>query len=159
MTLETKPTTADLLTREPQKIHFDERTWSVVWGEQKTNISSIEYLPLGQNVNHWHEMIASQFIPGLKNTSARDFASNFLNSLKRTGVIASSKILKIKGNTVFLEFQVQQPQNLQQDELQKIVKTAEGIYLLHYAIKKSDMGPDNRAKWLANLSHSTINMA
>jgi hypothetical protein len=156
MTINTKPMDPTLLTYEKQAIQFDNRAWKAVWGEHKEAITTIEYIPVGQQINHWNELITSQFIPGLSEVSAKEFANRFLSDLKKTGVIYSSKIMYQQPTTVILEFQVKQPKNLQQDELQKIVKTNEGMFVLHYAIKKSDMGEKKRQDWISRLKASTL---
>jgi len=58
-------------------------------------------------------------------------------------------------NLIF-EFKVEKPLNLQQDEIQKVVKGKDGMYVIHYAIKKSDMGEINRKKWIDNIKKSTL---
>lgn len=156
MTIDTKPLDPQLLSYEKQKIEFDNRVWKAVWGEHKDAITTIEYIPMGQNINHWSELITSQFIPGLPNVSAKEFANRFLADLKKTGVIYSAHFIDKQAKSVIFEFQVQQPKNLQQDELQKVVKGSDGIYVLHYANKKEDMGSNNRQKWITRLKNSTL---
>ncbi|RUR13739.1 hypothetical protein [Legionella sp. km772] len=156
MTIDNKPMDPKLLAYEKQKITFDNRVWKAVWGEHKDAITTIEYLPMGQNINHWNELITSQFIPGLEEVSAKEFANRFLSNLKKTGVLYKSNFIDKQPKMVIFEYQVMQPKNLQQDELQKIVKGSDGIYVLHYATKKSDMGSKNRQKWLTLLKNSTL---
>ncbi len=156
MTIDTKPMDPQLLSYEKQDLKFDNRAWKAVWGEHKEAITTIEYIPVGQNINHWQELVTSQFIPGLAEVSAKEFANRFLNDLKKSGVVYSSHFIEKQGKTVIFEFQVQQPKNLQQDELQKIIKGSDGIYVLHYAIKKEDMGAKNRQKWFKLLKNSTL---
>ncbi|HAT9828673.1 TPA: hypothetical protein JBD88_10200, partial [Legionella pneumophila subsp. pneumophila] len=59
-------------------------------------------------------------------------------------------------NLLIFEFKIQEPANLQQDEILKITKGKDGVYVLHYAIKKSDMTKENRDKWVKNLKSSFI---
>lgn len=154
MTVDNKSMDPQLLSYEKQKIQFDGRAWKAVWGEHKEAITTIEYLPLGQDINHWKELVTSQFFPGLAEVSAKEFANRFLADLKKTGVLYKSHFIETKPELVIFEFQVQEPKNLQQDELQKIVKTPEGIYVLHYAIKKTNMTSANRKKWIIYLKQS-----
>lgn len=156
MTIDPKPIDPQLLTFEKQKIQFDSRSWKAVWGEHKDAITTIEYLPLGQNINQWKELITSQFIPGLADVSAKEFANRVLTELKQSGVVYTSHFIDKQANAVIFEFQVQQPKNLQQDELQKVVKGSDGIYVLHYAVKKEDMGAQHRAQWVERLKNSTL---
>lgn len=159
MTIADKPIDPLLLSHELQNVAFDNRAWKAAWGEHKETITTIEYIPAGQNINHWSELITTQFIPGLEEVSAKEFANRFFDDLKKSGVVYTTKIIEQQGKTVIFEFQVQQPKNLQQDELQKIVKGDKGIYVLHYTIKKEDMGEKNRQKWIQHLKNSTLKNA
>ena len=156
MTIDPKPMDTKLLTYEKQHIEFDKRVWKAVWGEHKDTITTIAYLPAGQEINHWNELITSQFIPGLADVSAKEFANRVIANLKKSGVVYTTHIIEKENKLLIFEFQVQQPQNLQQDELQKIVKGNDGMYILHYAIKKVDMGEVNRKKWIQHLKDSTL---
>ncbi len=154
--IKTNPIDPHLLAQERQHIVFDNRTWHAAWGEHKAHITSIEYVLAGQSINNWHELITSQFIPGLPSVSAKEFAQRLFADLKKSGLVYTARILEHSKNSVLLEFQVQQPQKLQQDELQKIVKGVDGFYVLHYAIKSADMGEENRKKWRTNLLNSSV---
>lgn len=156
MTIDAKPMDPALLAFEKQNIQFDNRVWKAAWGEHKDTITTIEYLPVGQQINNWHELITSQFIPGLADVSAKEFANRFFENLKKSGVVYKAYKIEQQGNVVIFEFQVLQPKNLQQDELQKIVKGKDGMYVLHYAIKKVDMGEGSRNQWLQHLRNSTL---
>lgn len=156
MTIENKPMDPRLLSYEKQKIAFDNRVWKAAWGEHKDVITTIEYLPVGQNINHWNELITSQFIPGLNDVSAKEFANRILADLKKTGLVYKAHFIEKGPKEVIFEYQVKQPKNLQQNELQKVVKGPDGIYVLHYAVKQTDMGAANRQKGLTILKNSTL---
>ena len=145
-----------LMAYEQQNVHFDERPWKAAWGERKEYITSIEYIPIGQNINNWQELVTTQFIPGVADVSAKQFAQRFLADLKKSHVVYTFNILSEQKNIVIFEFQVHKPKNLQQDEIQKIVKGPKGLYILHYAIKKENMSSHNRSEWLNNLQQSTL---
>lgn len=151
-------TPADLndLSQEKQKIQFDTRPWKAAWAKQTPIISSIEYIPVGESINDWHELITSQFITGLGQVSLQQFHQLLLNDLNKQGITYTTHILDEQPNELLFEFQVSQPVNLRQDELQKIVKGKEGFYILHYVIKKQDMGEEARKQWVNNLTKSTL---
>lgn len=156
MTIDSKPIDPKLLSYEKQNIQFDSRIWKAVWGEHKKEVTTIEYIPMGQHINRWKELITTQFFPGLAPVSAKEFANRILVNLKKSGVIYKTRIISNKNNTVLFEFQILQPKNLQLDELQKIVKRKEGMYVLHFAVKNLDMGEHNRAQWIGRLVKSSV---
>ncbi|MFC3909556.1 hypothetical protein ACFORL_10790 [Legionella dresdenensis] len=143
---------------EKQKIIFDERVWQPAWSNKTPQITTIEYVPAGDKVEQWQELVTSQFIPGLqKQVTLQQFADNVLKNLEQTGLTSHIKTIKNQGDMVLFEFQIAKPDNLIQDELQKITVGPDGFYILHYAIRKADMGEEKRQQWIKNLSESSIN--
>lgn len=65
-------------------------------------------------------------------------------------------IIEKKPSYMICEFQVKSPGNLIQDEIFKVSQGKDGLYILHYAIKKSDMGDAERKKWTDLLSKSSV---
>ncbi|STX51901.1 Uncharacterised protein [Legionella busanensis] len=142
---------------EKQNIVFDNRVWQAAWGKQDNTITTIEYLPAGDNIDDWKELITTQFIPnGQKPITPKDYLELILNNFKQAGLNPKITIWEQTPKQIIFEFQVTSPTNLQQDELQKITETPKGLYLLHYVMKQSDMGQDHRQGWLNNLKASSI---
>lgn len=52
-----------LQTYEKQKIVFDERPWQAAWGQSLPSITTVEYVPAGGSIDHWHELVTSQSYP------------------------------------------------------------------------------------------------
>lgn len=142
---------------EKLKIIFDDRYWLAAWGKNEPTITTIEYIPYGEDINHWNELITSQFFPGLQEkVTPKQFAELFLQKLTDSGYKPIVSFLKDTKDQVIFEFRIEQPINQAQDELQMITKDNQGLYVLHYAIKKANMGQQNREKWLENLKNSSI---
>lgn len=154
--IDTTPIDPKILSYEKQQIVFDNRGWKAAWGKQEQSGNTVEYLPLGEDINHWNELVTSQFFPGLAEIRADQFGDQIVNDLHKSGLSFTINPLENQPNLLIFEFKVQKPDNLQQDEIVKIVKGKEGMYVLHYAIKQSDMSDDNRKKWLENLKKSTL---
>lgn len=87
------------------------------------------------------------------------FGNQFLYNLNQSGVKYIVHVIEEKPELLIFEFKIQKPANLQQDEILKITKGKDGIYVLHYAIKKSDMTKENRDKWIKNLKNSFIKIS
>lgn len=143
---------------EKLTIVFDDRPWQLGWGKKETDsTTTLEYVPMGENIDHWNELITSQFFPGLQEkVSPRQFADMFAQQLKEGGYKPIVTILEDTPDQVIVEFRIEQPKNQAQDELQMITVDNKGLYLLHYVIKKADMGQENRKKWFNNLKNSVI---
>jgi hypothetical protein len=154
--LDKAPVDPQILSYEKQTILFDNRPWKAAWGQNKQQISTIEYTPVGDDIDNWKELITTQFIPGLNEVTPAQFGERFLDGLKKSGIIFTVHSINNQPNQLIFEFRVEQPINLQQDEIQKVIKGKAGMYILHYAIKGSDMGEVNRQKWIANIKKSTL---
>ncbi len=79
---------------------------------------TIEYVPKGEDINNWHELITSQYIPA-QNVTVQQFYQQFLKQLQQEQIQYTSHIITEKKDLLLFEFQVSEPSNLQQDELQK----------------------------------------
>lgn len=142
---------------ETQKIIFDDRAWQAVWGKQEASITTVEYVPNGDNIEQWHELITSQFIPNIQNQmTLREYVDSVIKNMKNSGFKPVINIIEDTPDQILFEFRINAPDNLKQDELQKVVKGKDGFYLLHYVIKKADMGKKNRDIWLHNLKQSQL---
>jgi hypothetical protein len=146
-----------LLQHEKLNIMFDDRYWQAAWGKNEPNITTIEYVPNGESINNWNELITSQFFPGLQEkVTPKQFAERILENLKSSGYNPIVTFHEDTSNQVIFEFRIDKPANQIQDELQMVTKDKNGLYVLHYVIKKSDMGKTDREKWVKNLKNSTI---
>lgn len=155
--LSATPVSPDIVKYEKQQIVFDERPWKFAWGKKADYITTIEYVPMGQDINDWKELVTSQFMGQVPpNISPRSLAERIINDLKKTGFEPIITFHEVTQDKVVFEFRVGKPANQIQDEIQMIKKGNDGVYILHYVIREFDMGKVNRDKWLQNFSKSTI---
>lgn len=150
-----KDTPQDYASLEKQTLVFDERPWYAAWGQKTDAITTIEYIPKGEKIDQWQELVTSQFIPGLQDKiSPKVFSENVIKYLKDSGLDPKINMISEEPNRVMFEFQVLEPENLKQHELQLITKGTDGIYVLHYVIKKAPMDKALREKWIKILNES-----
>jgi hypothetical protein len=154
--LDKSPVDPQIISYEKQNIIFDHRPWKAAWGKNTSRISTIEYIPIGDDIENWNELITTQFIPGLTNITPDQFGNRFFDNLKKSKVTFTVQLIENKPNRLIFEFKVSKPSNLKQDEIQKVVKGKDGMYILHYAIKKADMDEATRQKWIDNIKKSSI---
>lgn len=151
-----KPIDPAILNYEKFNISLDDRFWVVAWGVRENFSSALKYIPKDDVLDHWSEMITSEYLPGLQSTiSPRQYFNRVIESITNAGYHPIIIITKETPDEVIAEFQVKSA-NVNQDELQRIIKTDDGFYDLHYATRTSDMGSDARTKWLSNLQKSTL---
>lgn len=142
---------------EKLNIAFDERAWQLAWGKSTGSITTVEYVPGGDSIEHWKELITSQYFPNLQNkASPKEFADLIVQDLKDSGFKPIVQFLQESPEQVIFEFQIKSPKNQIQDEIQMITKDNKGLYVLHYVVKKTDMGAETRAKWSRNLMDTKV---
>lgn len=145
----------DLESMEMQTIVFDDREWKAAWGQKTDTITTIEYIPQGDNIEKWQELVTSQFIPGIQDKmTPKEFSQNVMKYLKESGLDPVIHVINESPDRVLFEFQVMEPENLKQDELQLITKGKDGMYVLHYVIKEAPMDKERREKWINLLNQS-----
>lgn len=152
-----QPVDPHLKEFEKLKIVFDDRPWQIGWGKKEPTVTMIEYIPNGEDIEHWNELITSQFFPELHNNiTPKQFADLFVEKLKDQGYKPIVTFFEDTPDQVIYEYRIEQPENQMQDEMQMITVDNKGLYILHYVIKKADMGQKNREKWFHNLKNSMI---
>lgn len=142
---------------ETQTIIFDDRPWQAVWGKKTDEITTVEYIPAGNNINQWHELVTSQFIPGIQNTiTPKQYMDVAIKQLKDAGFQPIINVINDTPQQVIFEFRIFSPENFKQNELQIVKRGNDGLYIIHYVIKEADMGKLNREKWINNMQKSQI---
>jgi len=155
--LQSSAQTEDLSKLERQNIVFDERPWKYAWGKKADNIVTIEYVPLGDDINNWKELITSQYVTQIPpNVNPRSFAEIIVKELKSKGFYPVVTYHKVTPDEVIFEFRIEKPESQTQDEIQVIRKEEDGFYIIHYVVKQFDMGTENRNKWINNFDKSSV---
>jgi hypothetical protein len=155
--LQSKAMDIAIVTYEKQNIKFDNRAWKIAWGKKTPYITTVEYVPRGEDINNWHELVTTQFMPGLQDmVTPKAFAEKFLKGYEESGFKPDATFLKDTPDQVIFEFKITAPLSQIQDEIQVITKGKDGLYAVHYAIKEADMGKEKRSLWLKNLTDSSI---
>jgi hypothetical protein len=155
--LSSRPAPGDINTYEMQNIIFDNRPWQAAWGRKSDDSVVVEYIPMGDDINNWKELVTSQFFSGLDNhMTPKQFAETVIKGMVDLGFKPIVTFIKSTPDQVIFEFRIDKPENQVQDELQMITKGINGFYVLHYVIKKADMGQAARDQWLNNFANSKI---
>lgn len=143
--------------QDMQIIQFDDRAWRAAWFHKDDHSTIIEYVPEDEDINNWNELVTSQFFGGLQEkASPEEFMNAMVRQLNQAGFQPVINVIKKTPDRVIYEFRILSPKAQAQDELQKIVKGKDGLYVLHYVIKKPDMGAEKRKEWIAHLEASKI---
>jgi hypothetical protein len=113
----------------------------------------------GETATRWTQLFTYQQMvhPLAENITPRDVGLHIEENLKQKNLHYIFKILSATDDEAFVEFKITDPDELQQDEIQRIIKTKNNIYIMmHYVIKRQDMGIHARNAWISNLKSMPI---
>lgn len=143
----------------PPRLKLGGHDWKLGYSADGNNSQIAEYVTHDENVNSWTQLITYQRLKFevKKELTPAAFAQIEMEQLKSNGFIAKSAIIDANPQEAIFEFRVSAPKVEQQDELQRIIKTADNkIIVLHYVIKKTDMGQAERSKWIGILRNIAV---
>lgn len=142
---------------ETFKLNLNQNEWKVGWTSLTPEISTIEYIPHGQDIHNWRAMITTQFFPNFPATvSPKTVALKVLSGLQEKGFNPSVSYYAESNDEIIFEFQIFSPAEQAQDEIQRIIKSPKGMHIVHYTIKQSDMGEKERDKWLTFIKDASL---
>jgi hypothetical protein len=136
------------------------KEWRLRFKDETNSAKLQEYLTQNENINKWTELLTLQRFKYkfAKEVTPHFFAEKEITSLKEKCPDCMTAVVDASPEETIMEFRVLAPVDKQQDELQRIIKKPDGqIVILHYAVKKNDMGEAERAKWLAALKSVNLN--
>lgn len=152
--------TAQFEERLVLNFQIDQPTqWVQGWSRQDETGYMLEFVPKGQTVENWQEMVTLQFYPGLQSkTTPANFRDFFLSRLKGQAPSVKTNLISESADEVIFEWRIDNAANGQsaQHELDRIVRGNQGIHMIHYVAKVSELNSASRQKWLNFLRSSKI---
>jgi hypothetical protein len=143
----------------PRTLNFNKDQWSLASQDESPRTITAEYITHNESPNNWSQLFTYQQMvkPLPENITPRDVANHIEANLKQKGIHYEFRILSASDDEALIEFRITEPELQQQDELQRIIKTKKGIYILmHYVKRQVDMGMHVRNTWIANLKSMPI---
>jgi hypothetical protein len=139
---------------------LDNKDWEMGW-ENKTEVVYIcEFVPKGQKIESWKELVTLQFYPKLQNCSAQEFMKAFLKRLHKDEPKVKIRPIASSFDNAVVEWNVSNSKhNPDQYEVDRVVKGEEGMHMIHYAVKTSDWSESERTKWLNFLNTAKVKKA
>lgn len=131
---------------------FDGRDWVPGWQNKNADCYTLELVPQGQTVENWQEIVTLQFFPELQsNATPHQMMDVFLSRMQKYGAV--SKVISETKDGIIFEWEIKQPPQLAQYELDKIAVGQKGLHFLHYATKN----PNQKHEiWLKNFQNAKI---
>lgn len=139
-------------------VFFDERNWTQGADNSQANIF-YEYVPAGQTVKGWKELVTLQVFKGLQNeTTAEGFGKLSIERLYQVcGDKLSVAVIRNSPADYMFEFKVSgHPRIQDQHEIQRIITGKESLVVVHYAVKTPALASNSRARWIGILDRATV---
>lgn len=145
-----------MTTDFPITLQLGGEQWALGNHQEDDNLELAEYVSGSEDVNNWTQLVTFQifkFTIRPEITPAM-FAEKEVEPLKEQNYKFKLNILEFNASEAMMEFRVEEPLSQQQDEIQRIIKTKDNkLIVLHYVIKKMDMGQEARQKWISILKN------
>ncbi|MBX9770243.1 MAG: hypothetical protein K2X29_02670 [Candidatus Obscuribacterales bacterium] len=145
---------------ESIKVNFalDDKQWELGWSNKSETIYIMEFVPKGQTVENWKELITFEFYPGLqKKANCSQFTNGFLRNLRINEPNVKVSNYVDKPDNVIVEWVLNgSAKNADQDELDRCIFGKQGLHMLHYVKKTKALTPGERTKWLKFLESATL---
>lgn len=144
----------------PPELSLGGQSWKLGYNAENDNLAMAEYVTNGENVNNWNQLVTFQkfkhdFDKGITPTDIINKEIAQLNTMKNYKAIFNTT--KLNDNEAIFEFRITQPSTEQQDELQRVILTPNRkLIILHYVIKKLDMGQPARDQWITALKNINV---
>ena len=109
-----------------------------------------EYVPAGETVNNWSQLITKELLPAPAVTP-REYVSRYiamLDSKVPSGVHIHHRILKFDRQSVLFEWWINGPSNYAQHEYYKLVIKSGQSQIARYTTKRLSTVNRNRAFWI-----------
>jgi hypothetical protein len=136
---------------------LDTKEWNIGWQNHTDDCYICEFVPQGQKVENWKELVTLQFYPNLQNCSAPDFMKAFLKRLQKDEPKVTIRPISSSYDNVVVEWHVSNSKkNPDQYEVDRVLKGEQGLHMIHYAIKTNDWIESERTKWLTFLNNAKI---
>lgn len=145
---------------ESIKLNFglDPKDWEVGFNQKTETGYIVEFVPKGQTVENWNELITLNFFPGLeKRVDCDEFAEGFVDQLKESDPKIKVTVIKAEEDNTIFEWSVNgSTKNPDQDELDRVIRGKQGLHMVHYVKKCKSFTEAERIKWLKFLDSATL---
>lgn len=145
---------------ESIKVNFalDDKQWDLGWSNKSEDVYILEFVPKGQTVENWKELITFEFYPGLqKKINCSQFANGFLQRLTTDEPkVRVMSYLDKPDNAIFEWVLNGSAKNADQDELDRCIFGKQGLHMVHYVKKTKSLSLAERTKWRKFLDSATL---
>lgn len=138
----------------PATLNFNGTEWKIDFADKNSSMLIVEYVTDGENVKNWKRLFTYQELLHKlpEGITPKQFAENIEGQIKEMKLEGKFTYLESSDTEAIFEFQIMNPKDQQQDEIQRIILGKDrDFYVIHYVERKPDMGDAKRKEWIENL--------
>lgn len=137
---------------------FDGRNWKIGYKKANSQKSFTEYVLEGETVHNWSELITVQEFAGLQERRTSEECMEFMKEeIAKLCSQVEWNVLNKNDKDITYEWKI--TNCLGQDdqhEIARIISGKEGIWVVHYATKKTPVSTERRQEWIKILNSVTL---
>ncbi len=140
------------------KLVFDARRWKVGMRKDRPEMGFSAYVPEGQTTEQWTEIVMVQFFPGQQDKANPD---GFALSAQQTllGQCPGTKfnvLSSTKDDIVYGWSRAACPAQPDQSEIVRVARAADGMVVLHYAVKNGNPPNELMEAWIGRIRSAQL---
>jgi hypothetical protein len=143
---------------ERPELHFDQRTWIVGYQGRGPGQVLVEFVPEGQKIDAWTELVSAQFLIGKQKEMT---VPQYVESAKKVVMdkcpAARWREIRTGEEDALYEWSVDACKGVDdQSQLTRVMRGTEGLHVLYYAIKRSPLPVEKRDEWSRLLGETKL---
>jgi histidinol-phosphate aminotransferase len=141
----------DIARLEKPVLVFDDRKWKLDFQDARNSQVIAEFVLEGESVKDWSELVTAQLFIGLR-SDPRYFVDYVKKQTASRCANTEWRTLRESPQDILYEWNVKDCEGVpDQSEIARVYLGADGLHVLHYAVKLGEMPEENHAKWIQNL--------
>lgn len=149
---------ADQITRLERRAErvpppSDDRDWTIGNRDSGLGITMTEYVPSGQSIDHWQELLTTQSFYGLQDELTVDeVAEDLQKNIKKRCPTAHLSFIRREPGNILYEWSFTGCRGYEdQHDIGRLIGGATAIHHIFHSQKTSALPPEEREKWLGLL--------
>lgn len=140
------------------KFDFDGRDWDLDYQAQEGSSMIYEWVPRGQSVENWNELVTVQAFGGIQAVMSADkFMETMRDGMSKICPGIEWNILSNRRSDVLYDWQIEYCTGHDpQYEVARILVGREAIYVIHYATKHIPIESAVKQRWITILKAVTL---
>lgn len=147
---------SDGFNRERIAFAVEGDSWNECWNLPVLDYRIVEYIPVGESLDSWSEMVTLQFLNSVD--TPENFVALFQEGISSKNESALFEVIESTPDALTWEWRISTPTpgGDVQHELCRLVRAKGGWFRIAYTKKVAKLSGDERSDWLAALQSAHL---